>query len=181
MLDPEDPTRPSDMPYDELNTPFSPDWMQVLRWILDKLFLSSIPSHYLIADASHVPLESLRFFKIDPNWTDALLDGALSLANHIDQDDDAVRTAIKGAINRYLTTPIPSLGYLPPVPRYGCYVRSKLITQFPDMIVQIVPQPALDSAPVLLRHDIVDTGTMLCLFSEPPLSPAFTGLTFTQP
>jgi hypothetical protein len=62
--------------------------MLVLRWIYDRLSLASVPSHYLITDASHVPPESLRFFKVDPNWTDALLDGAFSLANDIDRDDD---------------------------------------------------------------------------------------------
>jgi hypothetical protein len=70
--DPKSPTQPSDKPYDEFNTPFSPSWMMVLRWMYDRLFLASIPSHYLITDASHLPPESLRFFKIDKTWTGML-------------------------------------------------------------------------------------------------------------
>lgn len=180
-----DPTQPSDKPYDEYNTPYSPDWMLVLRWIYDRLFLSSVPAHYLITDASHLLPETLRFFKIDPNWTDALVDGALSLANHIDHQDDHVRCAMKKAFYRFLATPTsnldPHLSYPPPVPKYGCYIRSELIAKFPDLIVETEPKAALDHSPILLRHDVVDKGTMLCLFSRAPSSSEFSRLIFTQP
>jgi hypothetical protein len=167
-----DPTQPSDKPYDEYNTPYSPDWMLLLRWIYDRLLLASVPAYYLITDACHVPPESLRFFKADPNWTDALLDGAFSLANHIDRDDDKVRCAMKKAINRFLSTPTsnlpPELSYLPPVPKYGCYIRSELIAKFPDLIVETEPKAASDHLPILLYDNVVDKGTVLCLFSRHP-------------
>ncbi|EXJ83693.1 hypothetical protein A1O1_07317 [Capronia coronata CBS 617.96] len=163
--DAKDPTQPSDTPYDEYDTP--------------------ILSHYLITDASHVPPESLRFFKVDPNWTDALIDGALSLANHIDRDDDKVRCAMKKAINRFLSTPTsnlpPDLSYPPPVPTYGCYIRSELVTKFPYLIVETEPKVAGDHSPILLRHEVVDKGTMLCLFPRAPSSTEFAKLIFTQP
>jgi len=186
-IDPTDPTKPSDFPYNEDNTPFSADWVSVLKWIIDKLFFGSVPSHYLISDAAFVPLESLKFFKIDHNWTDAFLDGALSLANHIDQDFDIVRDAIKKAINRFISPTAEQLGTPHPVPAYGCYIRSTLVTKFPDLIVNTLPQPS--ESMVLLRHEIVATDTMLCLFSEPPAVATgsatdvagFQKLIFTQP
>jgi hypothetical protein len=94
--------------------------MLVLRWIYDRLFLSSVPAHYLITDASHLLPETLRFFKIDPDWTDALVDGALSLANHIDREDNHVRCSMKKAFYRFLATPTsnldPDLSYPPQCP-----------------------------------------------------------------
>ena len=179
--DPSNPTQPSSVPYDEYNTPFSVDWVLVLRWVLDRLFFDSIPAHYLLTDASHLPPESLKFFRIDMKWTDAMIDGALSLGNHFNQQSDPDRDAIKAAIERYKTTPNSVLKYLPPLPKYGCFIRSALITKFPDIIVGIEPPPALTDPPVLLRHQILDTGTMLCLFSEMPSSETWNILTFTQP
>lgn len=40
--------------------------------------LEGVGSDYLAADPSMVPPESLRFFTIDENWVDCLIDGALS-------------------------------------------------------------------------------------------------------
>ena len=181
--DGEDPSKPSDKPYNEFNTPFSPDWVVLLRWVLDRLFFDSIPAHYYLPDASQLPQESLKFFNIDDNWMNNFLDGALSLGNHIDRQTDKVRDAIKVAINWYLQTKINELNYPPPTPKYGCLIRSMLVTQFPDLIVDVEPRAEEhpDVQPALLRHEILDTGTMLCLFSQPPAQSTFTALTLTQP
>ncbi|KAI1845227.1 hypothetical protein JX266_008537 [Neoarthrinium moseri] len=185
--DPKDPSKPSDKPYDEFNAPFSADWVVVLRWVLDALFFTNIPAHYLLSDASHLPQESLRFFMVDDNWMNAFLDGALSLGNHIDRTQDKVRNAIKVAINWYLSSSTSVHSYPSPVPKYGCFIRSAVISQFPDLIVEVASAAASakvsagDQAPILLRHEVLDKGTMLCLFSQPPSPSSFSTLTFTQP
>lgn len=84
-----------EVPYNEHNTPYSTDWMIVLLWVLDRYHLVDVPAHYLITDPSHLPQEGLRFFTIDHNWVMAMIDGGLSLANHLDQTDDRVRNASK--------------------------------------------------------------------------------------
>lgn len=170
-----------DKPYNEHNTPYSTDWMIVLHWILDRYYLVDVPSHYLITDPSHLPQEGLRFFSIDPQWVEAMIDGGLSLANHLDQTDDRVRNAIKRAFNWYLTTEIPVLGYRPPTPTYGFYIRSALVTKFPDLIVDLEPQPSTDHAPVVLRHDVVEPSTLLCLMREPPKKGELQSLFLREP
>ncbi|EER25094.1 hypothetical protein D8B26_007694 [Coccidioides posadasii str. Silveira] len=170
-----------DIPYNEYNTPFSTDWMIVLRWVLDRYYLVDVPPHYLITDPSHVPQESLRFFTIDHNWVSAMVDGGLSLANHVDRSDDRLRSAIKAAINRYLETEIPILKYRPPIPSYGFYVRSALVTKFPDLVVDIDPPPSHEWAPVVLRHEMVGPDTMLCLMREAPVEPEFHSLFLREP
>lgn len=163
--------------YNEVNSPYSTDWMIVFKWVQDKMSLVGIPAHYLITDPSHLPRESLRFFHIDPNWVDALIDGALSVANHFDKQEDFIRDSIKVTINKYLATVNPKLGYAPQIPTYGFLLRSDLCSQFPDLAVSTTHT---NRAP-LLRHENIDDGVMLCLFDRVPSGPEFESLKFTQP
>ncbi|KAF5856163.1 hypothetical protein ETB97_007820 [Aspergillus alliaceus] len=160
-----------DVPYNELNVPKSTDWAIVLRWVLDRYYLVDVPPHYLITDPSHLPMETVRVFAIDHAWVCAMIDGGLSLANHLDQDDDKVRNAIKGAINKHLNTKMPDL-YHPQTPRYGFYVRSALVAKFPDLIIDLEDQHGLppdpNDPPIILRHEVVERNTMICLLREPP-------------
>ena len=51
-----------------------------LRRFLARLrLLHGVPFSYLVPDAELLPLESIRFFYIDRAWTDALVQGALSV------------------------------------------------------------------------------------------------------
>lgn len=187
-------------PYNEFNTPYSPDWAVVLKWVMDRYFLARVPPHYFVSDPSHLPQESLRLFYIDNAWVSAMIDGGLSLANHLDHDDDRLRDAIKGAINTYLTTPILQVGgYVPPVPTYGFLLRSALVTKFPDMIVDVAGSNSRTSSnskettttttttstttspPVLLRHEVIGPDTMLGMLLEPPTKPGFTSLFLREP
>ncbi|KAK4171647.1 hypothetical protein QBC36DRAFT_249202 [Triangularia setosa] len=170
-------------PYNEFNTPYSPDWAVVLKWVMDQYFLVNVPPHYLISDPSHLPRESVRFFNVDSAWVWAMVDGGLSLANHLDRSDDRFRNSIKGAINTYLTTPIPGLGYMPPVPTYGFLVRSALITKFPDMVVDLKgkDKSSTTGPPEILRHQVLGQDTLLGLMRAAPEDPDFTSLLLREP
>jgi len=172
-------------PYNEFNVPASPEWAVVLKWVMDRYFLVDVPPHYLIPDAGHLPRERLRFFYVDLAWVHAMVDGGLSLANHLDQEDDRLRDAIKGAINTYLTTVIPGLGYEPPLPVYGFLMRSALVTKFPDMVVDLKgtekPGPAMTGPPVILRHEVIGPDTLLGLLRETPVDKRFTSLLIREP
>jgi hypothetical protein len=168
--------------YNELNSPSSSDWMVMLSWILDRLYLFGIPIQYLLVDSSFLPNESIRFFKIDPNWMDALIDGALSVANHISRSDDFIRRAIKTALNEYLKRPDKDINYRPQIPSFGCLIRSDLITQFPDMRVQspLTKGTEQNRAPIL-RQEIIGEGLLLCLFDRSPADIELNELSFAQP
>ena len=179
--------------YDEHNTPSSVDWMIVLHWVLDKMFLYSIPAQYLIADPSYLAPETLRFFHIDRNWTDALIDGALSLGNRLDGVDQ-VRQVIQGMIEAYLN---PSPGEIdkrpkPQVPTYGFLLHSEAVTKYPDLKVDVVitqsrPITRFSEKAPILRHDNLDVikGVMICLFDQVPApaagDPGLKSITFTEP
>lgn len=156
--------------YNELNGCVSAEWKTVLAWIKDRMFLFGIPSQYLVADPSFLPPESIRFFHIDPNWMDALIDGALSLGCHMQQNDDYIRRSIKGAVNAHLGTTDPATGFRPQIPSYGMLLRSDLVSRFPDLKVQApipldAPEPG--RAPIL-RQEIIGSGVLLCLFDRVP-------------
>lgn len=168
-----------DRPFDEHNTPKSTDWMVVFSWILDRMYLVNVPAHYLISDPTHLPPESLRFFHIDGNWVDAMIDGALSISNHMQCYDSTIRTVIKKMVNLYLETPHQKKELLPQIPTYGFLLRSDICSQFPHLVIE-VEMPGHPGAP-LLYHKNLDKGVMLCLFDRVPSNSEFTTLTFTQP
>jgi hypothetical protein len=81
-----------------------------LRRFLARLrLLHGVPFSYLVPDADLLPVESMRFFYIDRAWTDALVQGALSVGTissadrtqleavypHIQREVDAAERAIR--------------------------------------------------------------------------------------
>lgn len=52
---------------------------EVIDWIANLKLLCGVPFQYLVPDESMLPPESLRFFYLDSNWMDALIDGAFSI------------------------------------------------------------------------------------------------------
>lgn len=51
----------------------------VTDWLTRLHLLNGVPFNYLVPDAAMLPAESIRFFAVDPNWIEALLDGAYSV------------------------------------------------------------------------------------------------------
>nr|CEG05440.1 unnamed protein product [Fusarium clavum] len=123
----------------------------VKEWMFDRLFLNGIPAHYLVSDTSHLPSESLRLFHIDKNWTDALVDGALSLANHLSSQTgkDILRTEIQEALDKRQ------------VPSYGLLLRSQTLVQFPRLAMN------MERGSVLVQHKLADDTVLVLLDGEP--------------
>ncbi|KAF3909884.1 hypothetical protein ABW21_db0207136 [Orbilia brochopaga] len=172
--------------YNYHNVPSNTDYAMVQSWVHDKLHLASIPAHYLIPDKSYLPEETLRFFYIDENWTDALIDGALSLANQFTTkpEEDYCRLALKDAIGDYLRKDDPKLGYPPQMPKYGFLMRTNVLVQFPDLTVSArfnklrTLEDEKPKAPILVQRKLAPD-IMLCLFDYAP--PQLWGLKFTLP
>ena len=55
------------------------DAEQVAMWLTRLHELHGVPFNYLVPDAEMLPAESIRFFQVDNNWIEALLDGAYSI------------------------------------------------------------------------------------------------------
>jgi hypothetical protein len=52
---------------------------ELRRWLARLRLLEGVPFSYLVPDADLLPVESIRFFYVDRAWTDALVQGALSV------------------------------------------------------------------------------------------------------
>jgi hypothetical protein len=148
--------------------PNNSDWVTIHNWVFDKMYLSGIPAHYLIPDPSFLPAESLRFFHIDNTWLDCLLDGALSVANHLDRDDDKIRAVIKDTLNTYLKTEV--VGVAPQIPICGFILRCQLVKVMPDLRITVkweVPDAVGHERHEVCRYTQLDDETILGLFDRP--------------
>ena len=52
---------------------------ELRRFMARLRLLHGVPFNYLVPDAQLLPIETIRFFYIDRAWTDALVQGALSI------------------------------------------------------------------------------------------------------
>lgn len=120
----------------------------------------------------------LRFFHIDATWIEAVIDGALSVANHVDKDDDKIRTRIKDSINDYLKTPLADLPYCLQVPAHGFLLRSELCSKYQDLIAEAPIRGTAEHGAPILRQDNIDESVMLTIFDHIPGSDSFDTLTF---
>ncbi|KAG4443039.1 hypothetical protein IFR05_001493 [Cadophora sp. M221] len=146
------------------------DWAAILKWITDRLYLNNIPAHILFPDPTFIPEESLRFFYIDDTWMDCLLDGALSVGNHVEKDDDMVKTAIKQLYNLYLTTTVPNTTIKPQIPSYGFILRSQIVKVMPDLRITVNWNTIDDNdqRAKVCQWTRPDDHTLLCLLDRPP-------------
>jgi hypothetical protein len=51
----------------------------VSAWFESLRKLEGVPFDYLVPDERMLPLESIRFFRVDNKWVGCLLDGAFSI------------------------------------------------------------------------------------------------------
>jgi hypothetical protein len=75
-----------------------------LRRFLGRLrLLHGVPFSYLVPDAALLPVESIRFFYIDRAWTDAIVQGALSVGTITTADRaqlEAVYPTLRGEVDQ---------------------------------------------------------------------------------
>jgi len=168
--------------FDEFNLsgPNNSDWVIVHNWLSEKLLLGGITPQYLLPDPSFLLAESLRFFYIDDFWLDCFLDGALSVANHLDSDDDSVRREIKTMYNEYLRTPVTDSGGIKPqIPCYGFIIRSILIKAMPDLRITVSWKTPDNGRHPVCRWTRWDDQTLMALLDRMPQE--LDRITITQP
>ena len=148
--------------------PFAPEFIvpafpaQVTDWFTELLSLVHVPFHYLVPREEMLPTSSLRFFHVDVNWLNCLIDGAFSVGRtttaDINQDADERKA-----------------GNVPNAPVYsGFLLRSPVVSGWPNLLVEaynaIVPVgddylPAGITPAKLVRLDRLGEDILLCLFA----------------
>ncbi len=74
---------------------------ELRNWLVRLRLLEGVPFANLVADAELLPPESIRWFHVDRRWTDALVQGALSVGT-VNSDDRAQLTSSYAAIREEL-------------------------------------------------------------------------------
>ncbi|HVE77346.1 MAG TPA: hypothetical protein VNA89_00665 [Gemmatimonadaceae bacterium] len=172
-------------------------------WLARVRLLYGVPFEHLVPDERLLPQESIRCFYVDRNWTDRLVDGALSVgktttleyAQHqaahravaaaIDAAEKGVRADLRAAATPGASsgaaaptngaTPPPAAGgTAPPAPDVtGLLMRSAIVSRWPGLEVSAFRGNARLT---LLRMDRLAPDILLCLFADVP-----TRIEITQP
>ncbi|MCJ1305890.1 hypothetical protein MMC08_008707, partial [Hypocenomyce scalaris] len=158
--------------YNEVNSPLSSDYATLLAWLMDRWFLQGLPMINLIPDPSFVPQESIRTFFVDQSWFRVFADGALSLSDHFNEDDD-VRESIKASLDTYLGSNLKDINYPPQIPKWGFFLRSEVVLKFPDLRISAPRQDPNDPRAEVLRMEAIDQDLLIVLFDREPDTGAF--------
>lgn len=155
----------------------------ISNWLARLRLLYGVPIHYLVADERLLPPESIRFFYLDDNWLDALLDGAFSIGRNLTADgetsshrlDRAVQPRVVEQTNQVAAgLRANNLGVTPPQVNFqtvsGFVLRSGLVADYPGLgVYAYAPgvDPTAPDAPTLTLLRLERLGpksdTLLCL------------------
>ncbi|HEX7117669.1 MAG TPA: hypothetical protein VF212_02720 [Longimicrobiales bacterium] len=156
---------------------------QILEWLARTALLYGVPFHDLVADERLLPAESIRFFYVDRNWIDALLDGALSVGVQTGRDRlfhrimrdplhravdgvlHRVRDAQRGAASTETAASVPvSRGTLS-----GFLLRSAVVAGWPGLQVRAWSAADADRPMKPLRLDRVAPSVLLAIYPDVPV------------
>ena len=160
----------------------------VVGWLANLRLLQGVPFAHLVPDARMLPPESVRFFYVDPNYLDALCDGAGSVGVQTTRDaaqHGAVRGTLRRAAIRHahglrarrLRAVAPPAGGSASDPVAGFLLRSAVVSGWPGMEVKaygaivtgsnpLRPDPDTLIAPV--RMDRLAPDVLICLYPQVP-------------
>jgi hypothetical protein len=132
--------------------------------------LHGIPINYLVPDEGLLPPESIRFFYLDPNWMDALFDGAFSIGRSttgegsVESSYAATARALATAAARRqrpnLSTAVGGTGGAVT----GFLMRSQAVAGWPNLRVKGFSDPDATQEIKKLRLSTLSNEMLLCLF-----------------
>jgi len=133
----------------EARTPGLAEWVKRLG------LLRGVPFNHLVPDPRMLPPESLRAFRIDPQWIQALVEGATDVGAHTSADRE-LAPLLHAAATRTFTGEAPVAGLL---------VNSELVAAWPvfDLLATIAGRPVRE-----LRRDHLSPSVLLVLWDEVP-------------
>ncbi|QRO01742.1 hypothetical protein JRI60_23310 [Archangium violaceum] len=129
----------------------------ISTWFSDLSLLKNVPFNYLVPDERFLPIESIRFFRVDARWVECLLDGAFSIGRVTDGD-------VAQDAENPLATPYGNLS--------GFLMRSDVVSGWPNLLVDGYSQ-VIDNADFvpdavqplpIVRMERLSSNVLLCLF-----------------
>jgi hypothetical protein len=158
---------------------------ELAEWLGRLRLLYGVPFEYLVPEERLLPKESIRFFYLDRNWVDRLVDGALTIGKlgtrdyrHDIHRIDSVHHSLsfaevnmrKGLRGEELD---PTVKVAVGGTVTGVFIRSTLVADYPGLEVRSYDKPSTDPTKkklTLLRMDRLSPDILLCLFHGVPKS-----------
>lgn len=140
------------------------------KWLAELNLLYQIPFQYLIPHPGLLPDESLRFFYLDENWTEAMTDGAVSVGMDSTRQQEfnkILRTILLEQTSEEVRRYRAGLyGQDVPPSRQevmsGFLIRSRLVSSWPTLAVRGEDRQGRSLA--ILRMQILAAGYLLVIF-----------------
>lgn len=120
--------------------------------------LEGIPFNYLVPDERMLPVESIRFFRVDDRWVGCLLDGAFSTGRVTSSEH--TRDQSRGPNKSSTKDPPPITGFL---------LRSEVVSGWPGLQVdayadQMGDPPSDRRSLTMVRMERLAPNVLICLF-----------------
>ncbi len=147
----------------------------LVNWLAQLTLLYGVPVEYMVADNRMLPLESMRFFYLDRNWLDRLVDGALSvgvLSSKEQVFNETFYEEIYAQIDiRQMQLRANLRNETPPTVTAagggmtGVIFRSIVVSGWPGLEIEAFKA----TVPLkILRMDRLSNNTMLCIWEDMP-------------
>jgi hypothetical protein len=157
----------------------------VRTWLARARLLEGVPFQHLVADSELLPPESIRFFFLDREWTDALTQGALSVGTVTTLDRDqlqalhaSIRDEVDAEERRVRMVGGEDVAFAPAGAISGFLLRSRAVSGWPAVHVRgYTADVKPDNAQIafndprrmrLLRLERLAPAVLLCLFDGIP-------------
>lgn len=153
---------------------------EILSWLTRLRLLNGVPFAYLVAHEQLLPPESMRFFYLDRNWTDAAVDGALSAGTITSRDRAQLHSIYKQLRRRLDDTERQSfqnlIGMLPTLPQSsddtevttGFLLRSRAVSGWPGLHVNAYTDRDRETSIGIMRIERLAPAVLLVLFDGIP-------------
>lgn len=142
------------------------------RWFVDLRLLRHVPFHYLVPVPEMLPIESVRFFYVDPTFPDRLIDGALAAAN-LGAMDQALAQHTAASVRQQVDDALAAQAGLPAgswkgVTLTGLLIRSSLVRRWPGLEVRAYTTSQATTRLPLMRLERIGESILIALFAGVP-------------
>ena len=151
--------------------PQLPDYLNT--WLGKLVLLSGVPFNYLVPDERMLPVESIRFFQLDMNWINCLIDGANSIGRSTAADaahDTASAIAIRNQATararqiraNWLNQEVSTSTQTQPIS--GFLLRSAVVSDYPGLVINAFAAENSGTPLTMLRLEKLSPNVLIGLF-----------------
>jgi hypothetical protein len=151
---------------------------QIVEWLANKALLYDVPFNNLVPVERMLPIESIRFFYLDENWIDSLIDGALSVGLQSSRDSlfhqlmrDSLHRAVDGVLGevRDRLRNVTPTGTTAAGAMAGFLLRSAVVSGWPGLELRAWSSSDPVNPMKPLRIDRIAPTVMIAIYPDVPV------------